>query len=246
MVTRGTDGIYRSEPVETDHGNGNGALAMPVANDPAEAEAWQNWFTASFARHFAPINESWCRTVAEAAMTLIHERCAPLERQIKDLELKLASALGAIDVLRGKNAAGSFNIRGTYDELTAYSYLDVVALNGGSFVALKDAPGSCPGPDWQLLCSAGRRGPRGERGLMGPAGPAASPVKWLSFDSARMALLVTMSDARTTTIPLAGVFTNVTIDRTSYCVVFRMSDGAELRFSVREFFEQYDLEKQGR
>jgi hypothetical protein len=37
----------------------------------------------------------------------------------------------------------SLVVRGTFDE--AAEYLDVVALNGGSFVALRDAPGRCPG-----------------------------------------------------------------------------------------------------
>jgi len=37
-------------------------------------------------------------------------------------------------------------VRGTFDESVSYRRLDVVALNGGSFIALKDAPGPCPGP----------------------------------------------------------------------------------------------------
>jgi len=44
----------------------------------------------------------------------------------------------------------------------------VVALNGGSFVALKDAPGPCPGSGWQLLASQGKRGVAGEKGERGP------------------------------------------------------------------------------
>ena len=47
------------------------------------------------------------------------------------MELKLAEAIGALDVLRGKGAPGSFNIRGTFDADTVYSYLDVVALAQG-------------------------------------------------------------------------------------------------------------------
>jgi hypothetical protein len=48
-----------------------------------------------------------------------------------------------------------------------------VALNGSSFVALKDRPGDCPGDGWQLLASAGKRGERGLRGPIGDTGPAA-------------------------------------------------------------------------
>jgi hypothetical protein len=55
-----------------------------------------------------------------------------------------------------------------------------------------------------------------------------------------------MSDGTSTTIPLAGVFRGVTIDRENYCIVFKMTDGAEMRFNVRPFFEQFDNEKSGR
>ena len=40
----------------------------------------------------------------------------------------------------------SIAVRGTFDESVNYRRLDVVALNGGSFIARKDAPGPCPGP----------------------------------------------------------------------------------------------------
>jgi hypothetical protein len=45
-----------------------------------------------------------------------------------------------------------------------------VLVNGSSFVALRDSPGTCPGSGWQLMAASGRdgkdgqRGPRGERG----------------------------------------------------------------------------------
>ena len=40
-------------------------------------------------------------------------------------------------------AGAGFTIRGTYDGDEGYKHLDVVMMNGPSFVALKDAPGSC-------------------------------------------------------------------------------------------------------
>jgi hypothetical protein len=72
-------------------------------------------------------------------------------------------------------------VRGTFDQSASYHRLDVVALNGGSFIALKDAPGPCPGSGWQLLASQGKRGAageKGERGLIGPRGErgAAAPT----------------------------------------------------------------------
>jgi hypothetical protein len=206
MVARGTDGVYRTQPVET-HSNGDGALSV-AATDIMDAEGSARW-NAWWDQRFAVENENWCQTIARC----FDEFIRPLERKIEALEPKLSSAIGAIDILRGKGAPGALNIRGTYDSLTTYSYLDVVALNGGSFIALRDRPGDCPGDGWQLLASAGKRGERGVRGPQGPRGLAASSVKWLSFDSARMALVVTMGDGTSTKIPLAGVFTNVTIDR---------------------------------
>lgn len=71
----------------------------------------------------------------------------------------------------------SMTIRGTWSEGETYRCLDVVALNGGSFVARRDDPGPCPGEGWQLVASQGRRGLPGEagkpglRGEQGPPGP---------------------------------------------------------------------------
>jgi hypothetical protein len=68
---------------------------------------------------------------------------------------------------------------GTHREGETYKCLDIVALNGGSFIARADDPGPCPGDGWQLIASAGRagkpgangeRGEKGERGLPGQAG----------------------------------------------------------------------------
>jgi hypothetical protein len=66
--------------------------------------------------------------------------------------------------------------RGTYDPNGKdYCRLELV-INGSSFVALRDDPGPCPGENWQLVASAGKRGQqglKGERGERCPAGPFA-------------------------------------------------------------------------
>lgn len=64
----------------------------------------------------------------------------------------------------GQNGADgrSLRIRGTYDAAGDYLALDVVALNGGSFVARKDDPGHCPGEGWQMVAARGKRGEPGE------------------------------------------------------------------------------------
>jgi hypothetical protein len=51
------------------------------------------------------------------------------------LELALAQANGALDVLRGRGVPGTLNIKGTFDARSVYSYLDVVAYNGASWCA---------------------------------------------------------------------------------------------------------------
>jgi hypothetical protein len=46
-------------------------------------------------------------------------------------------------------------------------------------------------------------------------------------------------------IELRDILSGVRLDRKSYSIVATLSDGAELRFSLRELFEQYDVERRG-
>lgn len=69
----------------------------------------------------------------------------------------------------------SFAIRGTYADDGEYRSLDVVALNGGAFVARKDDPGPCPGEGWQMLATRGKPGPVGEQGKRGEPGTRGLP-----------------------------------------------------------------------
>ena len=70
----------------------------------------------------------------------------------------------------------SLNPRRLWAATEEYCRLDVVALNGGSFVALKDGPGECPGPGWMLLTQQGKRGERGEKGPKGDRGERGLPA----------------------------------------------------------------------
>ena len=88
----------------------------------------------------------------------------------------------------------SFTVRGTYNPADTYAHLDVVAYNGASFVARKNAPGSCPGPDWQLLAKIGKRGERGLQGETGPRGTAAPTIRDWQIDRARYVATPIMSD----------------------------------------------------
>jgi hypothetical protein len=109
-------------------------------------------------------------------------------------------------------------VRGTFDLAQQYSALNIVALNGSSFIARRDDPGECPGDGWQLIASAGRAGkpgPKGERGEQGPRGlPGTSIVRG-------------------------------EIDRKTYTLTLILSDGGELPIPCRGFFEQYHEESDG-
>lgn len=85
-------------------------------------------------------------------------------------------------IARAGSDGRSFRICGTYTEGAAHLALDVVALNGASFVAKRDDPGACPGEGWQLMASQGRQGKPGDRGAPGAkgerglAGPAVASI----------------------------------------------------------------------
>jgi hypothetical protein len=120
---------------------------------------------------------------------------------------------GAQDWVCLASAGHSFSVRGTFNGTAEYHRLDVVALNGGSFIALKDAPGLCPGPGWQLIASQGKRGAAGEKGERGPRGDAGASG-------------VTIRDWK--------------IDRTRYLATPVMSDGSEgPQLELRGLFEQF-------
>lgn len=85
-----------------------------------------------------------------------------------------------------------FRVRETWAETETYSALDVVALNGASFVARRDDPGPCPGDGWQLIAAQGKRGQPGERGMKGDKGERGDcglPVVAMSIDASGMLTL---------------------------------------------------------
>lgn len=76
----------------------------------------------------------------------------------------------------------SLNPRSTWSATESYRRLDVVALDGGAFVALRDDPGPCPGAGWQLMVMRGKPGRPGEkgdagRGIKGDPGPAVVAIE---------------------------------------------------------------------
>jgi hypothetical protein len=110
-------------------------------------------------------------------------------------------------------------VRGLFSATEKYRALNIVALNGGSFIARKDDPGPCPGDGWQLIASQGKAGPKGERGLRGELGqrgergePAPLIVRWK-------------------------------LDQSAYAAVPVLSDGSEgPTLELRSLFEQFEME----
>jgi Collagen triple helix repeat (20 copies) len=109
-------------------------------------------------------------------------------------------------------------IVGTWREGEPYSFMNIVALGGSSFIARADDPGLCPGDGWQLIASAGRQGkpgPQGERGLPGTSGERGLP----------------------------GITPSILgwkIDRAAYSATPIMSDGSDVEpLQLRPLFEQF-------
>lgn len=103
----------------------------------------------------------------------------------------------------------SFRVRGTWLEIVDdYRALDVVALNGASFIAKKDDPGACPGEGWQMIAGQGKRGQPGQKGDRGERGPAGMPVVAAQI-TADGILILTNGDGTTVDCDLYPVLTKV-------------------------------------
>jgi hypothetical protein len=86
--------------------------------------------------------------------------------------------------------------RGSYDPDADYGHNDIVALDGGAFIALRDGPGGCPGDGWRLLVSRGKPGKPGEPGPRSvEPGPAGVGIADISVDG--FALIVSLTDGGT-------------------------------------------------
>jgi hypothetical protein len=104
---------------------------------------------------------------------VIHDLSDDLERRIEKAVIDVRLAARVQDGADGR----SFRIRSTFNPRERYKALDVVALNGASFVAQQDDPGPCPGDNWQLLCSQGKKGAPGVDGKAGK--DAARITSWV-------------------------------------------------------------------
>jgi hypothetical protein len=125
--------------------------------------------------------------------------------------------------LAGRNGV-SPRVRGLWAEGESYGELDIVALNGGSFIARKDNPGPCPGDGWQLIASQGKPGKSGEPGAAGAMG--------------------TKGERGAKGDP-GAVLANWQIDGEAYIVTPLMSDGRKgPALNLRKLFEQFHSDSQ--
>jgi len=136
-----------------------------------------------------PIVKAWVDVVHYEGDVVTHEGAT--WQALKDT----GRAPGGDDwaCLAGRGAQGepgrSMVHRGTYSADGEYMALDVVAMNGSSFVAKIDDPGACPGDGWQLVASRGGKGDA-VKGAKGDPGPAPVAIN-LSDDGV---LTLTMAD----------------------------------------------------
>jgi hypothetical protein len=92
--------------------------------------------------------------------------------------------------------AKEFEPRGLYDPNAQYERLNIVALDGGSYVALRDDPGPCPGDGWRAWCQRGKPGKPGDPGPKSTEpGPPGVGIADISVDG--FALIVSLTDGGT-------------------------------------------------
>jgi hypothetical protein len=200
MTTRSNGDLHLADPVHTPAPapaiTPQNAVYGPVLNE---------WFEQGFENFIDPVKTE----IDVGVTTLLDERDAKINEQIKSLEREVAELKGAMDVMRSLGHAG-LRMRGSYDAAEAYLRHDIVTREGSSFIALKDKPGGCPGGDWELLASKGNRGPagpHGPRGMVGARGAPAPPIKaWLVDRKAFTASPVLTSGEVGAALELRGLF----------------------------------------
>lgn len=89
--------------------------------------------------------------------------------------------------------------RRNHDPAQSYEKGDVVAHDGGSWVALQDNAGPLPGSGWAQLAIRGQRGKPGDRG---PPGPEGRGIVDVFVNESGEALVVEFSDGVQKAIPL--------------------------------------------
>jgi hypothetical protein len=175
------------------------------------SEDWDSWNSWADGRIAAALQQHG-DALAEATGTVIGEIRGELRKEVQKeleaatsklgLELRelvagLRTELARLETELGRRLTSQetqtagLRLRGAHSPDQDYERLDVVTLEGSSYIARRGSPGPCPGEGWRILASAGGAGPqgimgqngdRGPRGLTGETGakgePGASIVGW--------------------------------------------------------------------
>jgi hypothetical protein len=156
-----------------------------------------------------PVAKTWRpETVVYQAEFVSHEGAL---WQAKEDTAQAPGGADWVCVARAGRDAVTPNIRGTFSVDEDYKMLDIVAIDGASFIAKYDNPGVCPDSSgWQLLSRQGRPGRKGERGPAGPKGdkgpPAIVPRLLSSKIDENYNLTILRSDDSFEIIPLREAF----------------------------------------
>lgn len=115
---------------------------------------------------------------------------------VRDLVAAAVSKLELKDGAPGAPGADAYpgQARGLYDPAATYRALDIVALNGCEWRAVRDDPGPLPGDGWTLGAKQGRKGDKGERGEPGRPGKDGTGISDMFIDGS--VFVVVFSDGR--------------------------------------------------
>jgi hypothetical protein len=144
-----------------------------------------------FTRRVIPATEGWPGIQNYVQRSLLDERKSIDEFLTEVVALLQREFLAQTKAMLDQALAQ--RICGTYSEKQFYSACDVVAKDGGSFIARRDNPGPCPGDGWQLVARQGQRGVAGPRGERGP--PGREIVRWI-LDREHFLAIPVMSDGK--------------------------------------------------